>query len=114
MNHGALFSLGAENGGSANRFFACVSVLAAVGISIWALLRKTREDRWLCVALGLILSGTLGNLFDRIVFGGVRDFLYFYLIDWPVFNVADCGLVVGAIMLLLQAVFAKPKAAATS
>jgi lipoprotein signal peptidase len=59
-------------------------------------------------ALGLILGGTIGNLYDRLVFGGVRDFLYFYKIEWPVFNVADCCLVVGATLLLLQAVFVAP------
>ncbi|MFK5173441.1 signal peptidase II, partial [Propionibacterium freudenreichii] len=37
-----------------------------------------------------------------------RDFLFFYKIDWPVFNVADCCLVCGAIMLVLHAVFVKP------
>ena len=47
----------------------------------------------------------LGNLFDRIVFHGVRDFLYFYWFEWPVFNIADCLLVCGAAVLLLQAFF---------
>jgi lipoprotein signal peptidase len=54
----------------------------------------------------MILAGTLGNLFDRVVFHGVRDFLYFYWFEWPVFNVADCLLVCGAGLLLLQAFFA--------
>ena len=107
VNHGALFSLGGQFKADANKFFATVSILAAVGIAIWGMRRSTGQDRWLCIALGLILGGTAGNLFDRVVFGGVRDFLYFYLIDWPVFNVADCGLVIGASMLLLQAVFGK-------
>ena len=43
------------------------------------------------------------------MFGGVRDFLYFYLIDWPVFNVADCGLVCGAGLLMWQAFTTKPE-----
>jgi signal peptidase II len=82
-------------------------VIAALGISIWGMRKQTGRDKWLCISLGLILAGTVGNLFDRVVFGGVRDFLYFYLIEWPVFNVADCCLVIGALMLLVQAVFAK-------
>ena len=65
-----------------------------------------RGEKWLMAALGLILGGTVGNLYDRLVFNGVRDFLYFYYIEWPVFNFADCCLVVGAGLLLVQAIFA--------
>ncbi len=103
VNYGALFGLGGEHTSTANLGFAGVSFLAAVGIVVWVLRRGTRADGWLSAALGLILGGTVGNLFDRLVFGGVRDFLYFYKIDWPVFNVADCCLVVGAGMLLVHA-----------
>jgi signal peptidase II len=110
VNHGALWSLGGEFKTDANHFFAAVSLLAALGISIWVLRKKDAGDRWLFIALGLILGGTVGNLFDRIVFGGVRDFLCFYWFRFPVFNVADSCLVVGASLLLLQAVFVKPKA----
>ena len=103
VNYGALFGLGGEHTSTANLGFAGVSFLAAVGIVAWVLRRGTRADGWLSAALGLILGGTVGNLFDRLVFGGVRDFLYFYKIDWPVFNVADCCLVVGAGTLLVHA-----------
>jgi lipoprotein signal peptidase len=109
VNHGALWSLGGEFKTNANKFFAVVSLLAAVGISVWAVLTRP-TSRWLCVALGLILGGTVGNLFDRIVFGGVRDFLRFHPFNFPIFNVADSCLVVGASMLLLQALFGKRKA----
>jgi lipoprotein signal peptidase len=114
VNHGALFGLGGNRKGDANRFFAGVSLLAAAGILIWVTRGGASRDGWLSAALGLILGGTLGNLYDRVVFNGVRDFLYFYKIDWPVFNVADCCLVVGAGMLLLHAVLvpSEPKPAA--
>jgi lipoprotein signal peptidase len=108
VNHGALFGLGndhesQDNSDRANTVFAVVSLIAAIAIVAWTSRRHNLADRWLCIALGLILGGTLGNLYDRIVFGGVRDFLYFYKIEWPVFNLADCGLVVGAAMLVTQA-----------
>ena len=118
VNHGALFGMGQDYKGTANQVFAGISLLAAVGILVWASRPTTAGDGWLCAALGLILGGTVGNLYDRIVFNGVRDFLYFYRIDWPVFNVADCCLVVGAAMLLIHAfltpVEAKPEPATTS
>jgi signal peptidase II len=108
VNHGALFGLGQEFQKYANGFFAAVSVTAAVAILGWSLRRNAAIDRWLAVALGLILAGTLGNLFDRVVFGGVRDFLHYdHWFNWPVFNFADCFLVCGAGLLLLQA-FASP------
>lgn len=115
VNHGALFGLGGQHKGGANNIFAAISILAAAGIIVWAARKGTKVDGWLCAALGLILGGTIGNLYDRIVFNGVRDFLHMYHeIDvwvwaskegWPVFNVADVALVCGAIMLLIHAFF---------
>ncbi|MFQ3592203.1 MAG: signal peptidase II [Gemmataceae bacterium] len=107
VNQGALFGLGREHAGLANGVFAGISLFAATGICFWAVAAGGLRDRWLTAALGLILGGCLGNLYDRLVFNGVRDFLHWnYLFDWPVFNVADCCLVIGAAMLLLQAFFA--------
>ena len=108
VNHGALFGIGGGQKGLANGAFAAVSVAAAIAIIVWGTRQSTARERGLMAALGLILGGTVGNLYDRLVFGGVRDFLYFYKIEWPVFNVADCCLVVGAGLLLVQAVFVTP------
>ena len=113
VNKGALFGqrvtdwlgLGPNYKWVDNLFFSAVSLLAAVGILVWGTRPAVARDRWLTTALGLILAGTLGNMYDRMVFDGVRDFFDFHLINWPVFNVADCCLVVGAGLLLLQAVF---------
>jgi signal peptidase II len=107
VNKGALFGIGGAQKELANWLFAAVSFVAAVAITIWATRKNVASDGWLCAALGLIMGGAVGNCYDRLVFHGVRDFLYFYKIEWPVFNVADCGLVVGTTMLLLQAVFGK-------
>src|SRR5271165_5608131 len=107
VNQGALFGTTLHFAPtSANFVFGIVSILAAVGIIYWSSRQKTSRDRYLCFALGLILGGTLGNLYDRVVFSGVRDFLWWHkFIDWPVFNLADSCLVVGASLLLLEAFF---------
>jgi lipoprotein signal peptidase len=113
VNRGALFGLGNGHGGTSNLIFAIVSGIAAIGIIIWTTRPSVGKDRILCLSLGLILAGTLGNMYDRIVFGGVRDFLHWYKwYDWPVFNIADCCLVCGAILLLVQAFLSKPEPAA--
>lgn len=103
VNHGALFGIGQKHKAISNGIFAVVCALAAIAIIAWISVGSARQDRLLCTALGLITAGTLGNFFDRMVFGGVRDFLHFYWFEFPVFNVADCCLVVGAGILMLQA-----------
>jgi lipoprotein signal peptidase len=109
VNQGALFGMFGDHRSTANGVFAAVSVLAAIGILAWGLRRNTAREPWLMGSLGLILAGTIGNFYDRIVFNGVRDFLYLYdPINYPVFNIADCCLVVGAILLFFQAVWMKP------
>jgi signal peptidase II len=114
VNRGALFGWGNSNaeGEDLNLLFGVVSFLAAVGITYWSTRPATRGDRVLCAALGLILAGTLGNLYDRIVFDGVRDFLHWYrFYNWPVFNLADCCLVCGAGLLLAHAFLTAEQAA---
>ena len=108
VNRGALFGLGNSEGNTANWFFAGVSLAAAIAIVAWGTRSGPAKERVLSAALGLILGGTVGNLYDRVVFGGVRDFMWFYYIEWPVFNFADCCLVVGAGLLLIQALFLTP------
>ena len=56
------------------------------------------------LALALVLGGALGNLYDRILRGSVTDFVLFYWRDWqfPVFNVADSAISVGAVLLLFD------------
>jgi lipoprotein signal peptidase len=107
VNKGALYGVGSEYADTANIVFAVISFAAAVAIIVWSFHRSAARDLTMCAALGLILAGTLGNLYDRMVFGGVRDFLHFTWFKFPVFNVADSCLVLGAGLLLLQAVFTR-------
>lgn len=114
LNKGALFGIGNAVGDVSNCAFAGFSLLAAAFIVYWVRLPSVRHDRWLCVALGLILGGALGNLYDRLVFHGVRDFLWVYYrnaageypFNWPVFNIADSALVCGAAILFAHSVLA--------
>jgi lipoprotein signal peptidase len=112
VNHGALWGIGNDFEGLANRVFMGLSLVAALAIGYWGSRRLKTGDGILCISLGLILAGTLGNLYDRIVFDGVRDFLEFYWFRFPVFNVADSLLVCGAGLLLIQAFLVQPKEAA--
>ncbi len=106
VNHGALWGIGADF----NLVFAVISLLAAVGIICYCYRPSTAGDWQLCMALGLILAGTVGNFYDRVVFLGVRDFLHWvYKYDFPVFNIADSCLVCGAALLLIQAFFTAPR-----
>jgi signal peptidase II len=95
-NTGAAFSLGGGFGGAANLFFIVVS--AALIAFLVRLLRKwPKDDVWLQAGGTLVLSGAFGNLYDRIVHRYVVDFLYLH--HWPVFNVADSCITVGALLL---------------
>lgn len=99
-NAGAAF--GMFQGG--RLFFIIASIAAVLLISIVAL-RLPREERSRRLWLGLILGGAIGNLIDRILYGEVIDFLQigFRGHYWPVFNVADMAVTIGAALLVLFA-----------
>jgi signal peptidase II len=61
---------------------------------------------WTDAVLGLIMGGTLGNGYDRIMFGTVTDFINFHF--WPVFNVADAAISVGVVGLIAGHLRRKP------
>ena len=65
---------------------------------------------WLQIGLGLIVGGALGNIIDRALIGAVADFLHVYWQDWhfPTYNIADSCITVGAIIVLLDALFEPP------
>lgn len=105
-NTGAAFSFMADAGGWQRWLFSGIAVLVSVFILTW-MARLKRSQFWLGCALALILSGAIGNnLIDRLIYGHVIDFIdvYYQQWHWPVFNVADSAITVGAIMLLIDAV----------
>jgi signal peptidase II len=80
-------------------FTAC----AAVAVITYSY-RSPLRNRLLQVALALILGGALGNLYDRLAYGYVVDFLEFYLgnYHWPAFNIADSAISTGVVLLALE------------
>jgi len=101
-------------------FFYLVSLVAV----IFSYYRKLANgQRYLQVALALVLGGALGNALDRFLRGYVIDFIDWHWFDpqwmhpalhWPTFNVADSGITVGLALLFLEMLFVKKPAAATS
>ena len=86
-----------------------LTALATVLLAVW--LWRSRDRVIACVALALIIGGALGNLIDRIVFGGVVDFLYLHYgsFSWYVFNLADCAIVAGVGALLYESLRLRPQ-----
>ena len=82
--------------------FIIASVIAAAFI-VYLAVKLPREERVRRVVLGMILGGAIGNLIDRIYAGEVIDFLEIGVSGhyWPVFNVADMGVSIGAVLLLI-------------
>lgn len=91
-NTGAAFGLGHGSNG----FFIAVSVVL-IAVLVRLLARWPKTDAWLQLGGTLVLAGALGNLYDRVVYRFVVDFLFVH--HWPVFNVADSCICVGAGLL---------------
>ena len=102
FNKGAAFSLFASAPGWQTPLLVTFALVAAAIVS--ALIVRNPERRLMCFGLALILGGALGNLIDRLRFGSVVDFLDFHALGWhwPAFNVADSGISVGAVLLILE------------
>lgn len=96
-NEGAAFSMLAGQ----RWFFIVITAVVMLFLLGVILSGRYRKQPLLNVSFVLVLAGGIGNLIDRIVNGYVVDYLYFKLIDFPVFNFADCCLVIGAIVMLI-------------
>lgn len=105
-NSGAAFSMLSQAGGWQRWFFITLAVVISSLIIVWL---KSLPDykRWTACALALILGGAIGNLLDRILLSYVVDFIDVYYQDWhwPAFNIADSAISVGAVMLIVDAIW---------
>lgn len=104
-NYGAAFSFLADSGGWQRWFFTIIAIVAVGLLSFW-LAKTPKQQIWLVIGFNLILGGAAGNLYDRVAYGYVVDFLDFTIPlygRWPAFNVADMGIVIGAACVLIDA-----------
>jgi signal peptidase II len=108
-NTGAAFSFLAQAGGWQRWFFVGLGTVAT-GFIVW-MLRQHGGQRLFAWALSLILGGAIGNVIDRLVHGYVVDFLDFHWAflspmfpggHFPAFNIADCGISIGAALLIVD------------
>ena len=100
-NRGVSYGLFQQEGGLGRWILVAVSLVAAVGLSVWMV---RAGSRLLAVALGLIVGGALGNAIDRAAYGAVFDFVHLHAgrWSWYVFNVADAAIVAGVVGLILD------------
>ncbi|MBA2077996.1 signal peptidase II [Rhodanobacter sp. PCA2] len=105
-NPGAAFSLLARGDGWQRWFFVALALLISAVLVVW-LARTARRDWRTALPLALVVGGAVGNLIDRLHAAQVTDFIDVYYRDWhyPVFNVADCGITVGAVLLVAFGLF---------
>lgn len=79
--------------------FIITSLVASI-LFVWIIVSKKFFTMKLeKLSVGLVLGGTLSNVLDRLIFGGVRDFIYLKFMNFAIFNVADMAITIGAVML---------------
>nr|WP_024967012.1 signal peptidase II [Pantoea sp. IMH] len=102
-NYGAAFSFLADKGGWQRWFFAGIAIAIVVALLVM-MYRTPASHKLNNIAYALIIGGAAGNLFDRAYHGFVVDFIDFYVGDWhfATFNIADCGICVGAALIVLE------------
>ncbi len=111
VNKGAAWSFLSDKAW-AQIFFKVLTVVAILAFILYFIYAFIKKKKYLQVVILLILAGTIGNFIDRLMYGGVTDFISFVFgsYSFPVFNLADCFLVVGVILLLINFLFIDEKA----
>ncbi len=103
---GAFGILGGARGEPFSSLFIVVS-LVAIGVILYFFIKVKEREKSFIFSLSLVLSGAIGNLIDRIIFGEVVDFLDFHLFSyhWPAFNIADSAITLGIALMAFKLIF---------
>ncbi len=101
-NSGAAFGVAPAFAG----IFLVASIVVSIGLAVYVF--RSQGSEWTFALLGLIMGGTVGNGYERLVNGTVTDFINFHF--WPVFNVADSAVSTGVVLLLATYLLRRPNA----
>lgn len=106
-NTGAAFSFLADASGWQRWFFIGLGALVSAYIVVWLWRIRAAGHAVLSAGLALVMGGAIGNVVDRIRLGSVVDFIQVMIGSWPFpsFNVADSAITVGAVLLIIDALF---------
>ena len=109
LNRGAAFSFLHDAGGWQRFFFIAVALVASAFLVF--MIKRSGTSRTERMSFGLILGGALANMFDRIVRGAVVDWIdvHWGPYHWPAFNMADIGITVGAVLIVIYELFGHKK-----
>lgn len=110
-NYGAAFSFLADAGGWQKWFFAGLALLMSLFL-IGYLAKAPRQAKLLSLGLALVLGGAVGNLIDRLLHGHVIDFIHVHYADvwhYPIFNIADIGISIGVLLIVIDMLFLEKK-----
>ena len=105
LNTGVAFSMFE---GKSILFFV-IAMIASVILIYVICSKKWLKTKLEKISIGLLLGGTIGNAIDRLVFGGVRDFIYLKFINFAIFNVADMAITIGAILFCVSLIFLRDR-----
>lgn len=105
LNTGVAFSMFEGN----SALFFVVAMVASALLLYLIISKKWLSGKLEKISIGLILGGTISNAIDRLIFKGVRDFIYLKFINFAIFNVADFAITVGAILFCVSILFLRKK-----
>ncbi|MEP3198643.1 MAG: signal peptidase II [Lentilitoribacter sp.] len=111
-NEGVAFSFLAGHGSTA----LVILAILVVGVVIWLWKSSPKERVWLSAGYAMIIGGAIGNIIDRGLYGHVVDFIMIYYQNWSfaIFNIADCFITIGVILIILDEVWVAYKAKNTT
>jgi len=107
-NRGVSFGLFTSGSPWAPLLLTAIAGVVVAALTFWL---RHAETRMLSVSLGMLIGGAVGNAIDRAIHGAVMDFidLHWHGYHWPAFNVADAAISIGAVLMVVDALFVRKK-----